>query len=79
MTSSADPDYPHGPEKLVAMANQIARFFHLYPEQAAVEGIREHLSRFWNRKMRADLRAHCDATGFAGVDPRVKLAVQGLD
>ena len=39
------------PEKLVKMANQIGDFFKSYPEATAVEGVREHIAKFWNRKI----------------------------
>ena len=40
-------------QKLVRMANQIAGFFDSYPEATAIEGVREHISKFWSAKMRA--------------------------
>jgi formate dehydrogenase subunit delta len=42
-------------EEIVRMANQIAQFFAVYPEEDAVEGIREHLVKFWPPSMRKDL------------------------
>ena len=42
-------------DDLVRMANQIAQFFAVYPEEDAVEGIRDHLLKFWPPSMRKDL------------------------
>ena len=61
---------PHGsePEKLVKMANQIGDFFKSYPEATAVEGVREHIAKFWNRKMRDEFFAHLDELHYPWVD-----------
>jgi formate dehydrogenase subunit delta len=40
---------------IVRMANQIAQFFAVYPEEDAVEGIRDHFVKFWPPAMRKDL------------------------
>lgn len=42
-------------DDIVRMANQIAQFFSVYPEEDAVEGIRDHLVKFWPPTMRKDL------------------------
>ena len=40
-------------ERLVAMANDIANFFAAEPEgEVAVEGVRNHLRRYWEPRMR---------------------------
>jgi len=62
-------------QKLVHMANQIAAFFHAYPEAAAQEGVRTHLKSFWTPRMLRDLRAHGDADG---VDPLVRAVLPTL-
>jgi formate dehydrogenase subunit delta len=61
--------------KLVQMANQIAAFFHAYPEPAARDGVRNHLRSFWTPRMLRDLQAHGDA---AGVDPLVRAVLPTL-
>lgn len=48
---------------VVRMANQIAQFFSVYPDEDAVEGVRDHLEKFWPPSMRKDLMA--TATGLA--------------
>jgi formate dehydrogenase subunit delta len=42
-------------EDLVRMANQIAQFFAPYPEDEAMESVRDHLAKFWTPTMRRDL------------------------
>lgn len=42
-------------EKTIRMANQIATFFHSKPEAEGVAGIAEHINKFWERRMRAQL------------------------
>ncbi|WP_342363275.1 formate dehydrogenase subunit delta [Terrarubrum flagellatum] len=64
-------------EKLVRMGNQIGAFFKSYPEQTAVEGVREHIARFWTTKMRAAFLNHL-AAGGDGVDALVAKAATGL-
>ena len=64
-------------ERLEEMANQIADFFSPYPDERAVEGIRNHLRNYWDPRMRVALLEH-DSGGGAGLDPRVRLAVARL-
>ena len=42
-------------QSIVRMANDIANFFAPYPEADAVEGVRDHLMKFWDPGMRKDL------------------------
>ena len=67
-----------GPEKLVKMANQIGDFFKSYPEATAIEGVREHIAKFWNRKMRDEFFAHLDKGGEKELQPVVAAAVKKL-
>jgi formate dehydrogenase subunit delta len=63
------------PEKLAAMANQIAGYFRTQPgDQAAA--IAHHLARFWTREMCATLLAHVEAGG--AIDPLAKEAIERL-
>jgi len=64
-------------EKLVMMANQIAKFFAVQGEERAVPGIANHIQMFWDPRMRAGIRAHVEHGG-AGLDPLVLKAVERL-
>ena len=45
-------------EDLVRMANQIAQFFSAYPDDDdAIDGVRDHLLKFWDPAMRKELLA----------------------
>jgi formate dehydrogenase subunit delta len=65
-------------EKLVHMANQIGKFFAAQGEEATVAGVAEHLQRFWDPRMRAEIAAHL-AAGGAGLDDGVRKAVARLN
>ncbi len=66
-------------EKLVRMANQIGTFFEAMPDHAeAVEGIAQHLQKFWEPRMRREFLGALDAgrVETAALLPIVKEAVQ---
>ena len=63
--------------KLVHMANQIGDFFAAMPEQEAIEGVAQHLSRFWTPKMIREIVAFADH-GAAGLNPIAARAVEAL-
>ncbi len=44
-------------EDLVRMANQIAHFFEPYPESDAIDGVCDHIEKFWDPAMRRELIA----------------------
>ena len=58
----------------VRMANQIGDFFKSYPEQEALDGIAEHINKFWEPRMRRNFFALADAGG-ADFSEIVKKAV----
>jgi len=61
--------------RLVAMANDIANFFDAEPDKkVAVEGVRFHISRFWEARMRRAIIAHV-AEGGAGLNATARDAV----
>jgi formate dehydrogenase subunit delta len=64
-------------DKLVYMANQIGKFFAGQGPDKAVAGTAEHLTKFWDPRMRAAIIAHLDAGG-VGLDPPVREAVDRL-
>ena len=65
------------PERLIAMANQIARFFVSQPRGSAAEGVAAHLRAYWDPVMRDRLRAWVRAGG-GGLDPVAREAVLSL-
>ncbi|MEQ1865872.1 MAG: formate dehydrogenase subunit delta [Micropepsaceae bacterium] len=65
------------PEKLAMMANQIGAFFKAQGEAEAPAAIADHLKKFWDPGMRADIIKHL-MVGGAGLDPLVRKAVELL-
>jgi formate dehydrogenase subunit delta len=64
------------PEKMIRMANQIAVFFETKPHQEGVEGVADHINKFWEPRMRRQLLDHI-ATGGAGLRPLMLDAASG--
>ena len=64
-------------DDLTRMANQIAAFFSAYPDAEAIEGVRDHLMKFWDPAMRRELIA-IEATDGHGLHPLVVQAVTVL-
>jgi formate dehydrogenase subunit delta len=57
------------------MANDIAAFFDSEPDKAiAAEGVRFHMTRFWDPRMRREIIEHVGAGG-AGLTATAKSAV----
>lgn len=61
--------------KMVHMANQIAQFFAAYPRAQAVDGIADHLRKFWAPRMRRQL-LECAADQGAGLHELVREAIK---
>lgn len=55
---------------MVRMANQIGTFFKSYGETEAIDGIADHINKFWEPRMRTLFFAHL-AKGGDGFDPLV--------
>ncbi|GLQ95494.1 formate dehydrogenase subunit delta [Dyella acidisoli] len=65
-------------ERLVAMANDIGRYFASEPDQVVgAAGVADHLKRFWEPGMRKQIAAHL-AAGGAGLEPLAKKGVERL-
>ncbi len=64
-------------QKLVYMANQIGKFFAAQGDEAAIAGVADHLRKFWDPRMRAQIITHCE-TGGEGLDPHAKVAIARL-
>jgi formate dehydrogenase subunit delta len=60
---------------MIGMANQIAIYFHSYPEDRAVAGVATHIKKFWSPLMRERLYAEIEASA-EGVDRLVLAAVE---
>ena len=65
------------PDKLVHMANQIARAFAVEGEAKAVAATANHLKLFWDPRMRREILVHLDAGG-DGLDPVTRSALERL-
>jgi formate dehydrogenase subunit delta len=64
-------------EHLVTMANQIGRFYQVYPNRdEALKSAATHLRRSWDPRMRLALLHHVDAEAGAGLDPFMLEAVR---
>ena len=55
---------------MIRMANQIASFFNGSGPEAAVKDAADHISKFWEPRMRVALFAHLDHGG-EGLDPTI--------
>jgi formate dehydrogenase subunit delta len=61
-------------EKLVYMANQVAKFFAAQGEERAARGVADHLQSFWSSDMRRDFLAAA-AKDSSGLHPAVNAAL----
>ncbi|GAB2489657.1 formate dehydrogenase subunit delta [Comamonas humi] len=63
---------------LVRMANRIGEFFEAMPERGeALQGIAEHIRKFWEPRMRAQLaQILADPVAAEGLKPIVREALQ---
>jgi formate dehydrogenase subunit delta len=81
MTHAPSDDEPHiettPDERLVYMANQIARFFATQKHDEAVKGVADHIAKFWDPRMRQRIRDH-QAAGGEGLAPLAREAVAAL-
>lgn len=65
-------------DNLVKMANDISAFFASDPDHtSAVKGVVDHLTKFWEPRMRQAIIAHCQAGG-EGLSDLSKDAVKQL-
>ena len=65
-------------ERLVAMANDIAAFFAVEPDQnSAAEQVANHLKKFWEPRMRNEIRRFVEQGG-VGLSPLAKRGVERL-
>jgi formate dehydrogenase subunit delta len=72
-------DRPGGIERLVAMANDIANYFHAEPDhKLAVDGIVGHITRFWEPRMRKKIIAYLAERQGEGLNELAREAVARL-
>ena len=64
-------------DTLVRMANDIGNFFRAQGEERAVNGICDHLKKFWEPRMKAGIFKHVEAGG-EGLNPTVIVALKKL-
>ena len=64
-------------EKLVMMANQIARNLAVRGEAEAVSATADHIRRFWDPRMRAGIAAYL--AGGGRLEPIAEAAVRRLE
>ena len=64
-------------DNLVHMANHIGEFFDAMPDrEEALEGLSQHIRRYWAPRMRIALTDHFSQNGGAGLTPIVLEAMQ---
>jgi len=67
------------PDKLVYMANQIGTFFKSQGPERAPASIAEHISKFWDPRMRRAILDHIAQHETAtGLEPSVLEAIKSL-
>ncbi len=65
-------------ERLIKMANDIGNFFNSEPDkEIAAEGIKNHILRSWDPRMRKAIIAYCQEDG-AELNDLVKAAISKL-
>jgi formate dehydrogenase subunit delta len=65
------------PDRLVYMANQIAKGFRLKSEERAVADTLDHIQKFWEPRMRREILAVL-AAGGDGLEPIARKAVEQI-
>jgi len=65
-------------EHLVEMANAIGHFFQAEGDRAvAIEGIANHMNKFWEKRMRTQIVA-LEKNGGTGLDELVREAIRTI-
>lgn len=64
-------------DNLIRMANRIGQFFEAMPDrQEALDGIAQHIRKFWEPRMRRELLACMDARRADALHPMVAEAIE---
>lgn len=78
MSHDEMPETHDAMRMLVKMANDIGHYFASEPDHAvAVNGVADHIHKFWDPSMRRKIFAHVEAGG-EGLDALPKEALQKL-
>ena len=64
-------------ELMIHNANQIALYFASFPREEAIEGVLDHIQKFWERRMKDQLLDYV-AHGGAGLHELVLEAVKRM-
>jgi formate dehydrogenase subunit delta len=64
-------------ELMIRNANQIALYFASFPREEAIEGVRDHIQRFWERAMKDELTDYIGKGG-TGLHELVLEAVRRM-
>jgi formate dehydrogenase subunit delta len=64
-------------ELMVHNANQIALYFASFPREEAIDGVLNHIQKFWERRMKDQLLAYIGQGG-AGLHELVLEAVKRM-
>lgn len=65
-------------ERLITMANNIGDFFNAESDKTlAAEGVKQHITRSWEPRMRRAIIEYAKTDGSA-LNPIVKVAIAGL-
>jgi formate dehydrogenase subunit delta len=64
-------------DKLVYMANQIGKFFSSQDVDTASSKIADHITKFWDPRMRVAILQYLDGGG-EGLDPAARRAIELL-
>lgn len=63
-------------DRLVRMANDISNFFNADPDKTiAAEGVKNHIVRSWDLRMRKAIVEHLNSHDGEGLSPLAKTAV----
>lgn len=79
MSDAHHHDMPHDPDAtLVRLANRIGDFFEAFPDrEEAIDGVAQHLRKFWEPRMRRHLYAYLDGPQQgAGLSELVVMTLQ---
>lgn len=66
-------------DKLVKMANDISNFFNADPDkELAAQGVKNHISRSWDLRMRVAIVEHLKNHDGEGLSPLAKSAISQI-